>query len=63
LAELPGVSAAIAAGDRDMAGSGRVLVRYSGTEPLLRVMVEGAEQQQIETVADNIVAAIRAELG
>ncbi len=63
LAELPVVSAAISAGERDMAGSGRVLVRYSGTEPLLRVMVEGKEQHQIEAVANSIVAAIRAELG
>ncbi len=63
LAELPGTTEAIAEGERQMAGSGRVLVRYSGTEPLLRVMVEGAEQQQIEAVAENIIAAIRAELG
>jgi phosphoglucosamine mutase len=44
-------------------GSGRVLVRFSGTEPLLRVMVEGAEQRQIEELAERIVTAIRAELG
>ncbi|HXJ43846.1 MAG TPA: phosphoglucosamine mutase [Bryobacteraceae bacterium] len=63
LAELPGVSAEIASCEREMAGSGRVLVRYSGTEPLLRVMVEGSEQGKIEQVAGRITSAIRAELG
>ena len=63
LANLPGVSAEIASCEREMAGSGRVLVRYSGTEPLLRVMVEGSEQGQIEQVAGRITTAIRAELG
>ncbi len=44
-------------------GSGRVLVRFSGTEPLLRVMVEGVEQGHIEGLAQRIVGAIHAELG
>jgi phosphoglucosamine mutase len=63
LANLPGVSAEIASCELEMAGTGRVLVRYSGTEPLLRVMVEGSEQQQIEKVAGRITSAIHAELG
>jgi phosphoglucosamine mutase len=63
IAELPTVTAAIEAAERDMAGTGRVLVRYSGTEPLLRVMVEGAEQSQIERVAESVAVTIRAELG
>ena len=37
--------------------------RFSGTEPLLRVMVEGSEQAQINQIADRIVSAIRSELG
>jgi len=40
-----------------------VLVRFSGTEPLLRVMVEGEDSQQVEALAARIVAAIREELG
>jgi phosphoglucosamine mutase len=63
LEEMPRVRAEIDACERELAESGRVLVRFSGTEPLLRVMVEGAEQGQIEGMAERIVGAIRAELG
>jgi phosphoglucosamine mutase len=40
-----------------------VLVRFSGTEPLARVMVEGPEQSRVTAGANSIAAAIRAELG
>ncbi|RJP24660.1 MAG: phosphoglucosamine mutase [Candidatus Abyssobacteria bacterium SURF_5] len=43
--------------------SGRILVRYSGTEPLARVMVEGRDTNLIHELAESIAAAIRAELG
>ena len=49
--------------ERDLAGDGRVLVRYSGTEPLLRVMVEGRDQVEIEGLAEAIAEGARAELG
>jgi phosphoglucosamine mutase len=42
--------------------SGRVLVRFSGTEPLARVMVEGADGKMVEDWTERIAAAIRAEL-
>jgi phosphoglucosamine mutase len=42
---------------------GRVVVRYSGTEPLVRVMVEGEDVSRVQTYAEDIAAAIRAELG
>jgi phosphoglucosamine mutase len=61
--ELPRVTEEIRACEAILDGSGRVLVRFSGTEPLLRVMVEGADQAQIEQLAERIVGAIRAELG
>ncbi len=63
LKELPGVQAEIAACEAELAGSGRVLVRFSGTELLLRVMVEGLDHAQVESTAARIVAAIKAELG
>jgi phosphoglucosamine mutase len=63
LDQMPRVSDEIRACEAELNGSGRVLVRFSGTEPLLRVMVEGAEQSHIEALAARIVDAIRAELG
>jgi phosphoglucosamine mutase len=63
LAEMPLTQDEIRACETELAGSGRVLVRFSGTEPLLRVMVEGPEQGLTETLAQRIVDAIKAELG
>jgi phosphoglucosamine mutase len=63
LDELPRLAEEIRDCETELNGSGRVLVRFSGTEPLLRVMVEGQEQGQIENLAGRIVSAIRAELG
>ncbi len=48
---------AIAAAEQEMATEGRVLVRLSGTEPLLRVMVEHADQEVADATADNLIAA------
>jgi phosphoglucosamine mutase len=44
-------------------GHGRLLVRYSGTEPLLRIMLEGRDQAEIQAWADEIAAAVRTHLG
>ena len=44
--------------EAEIAGNGRILVRKSGTENLIRVMVEGKDQQQIEKIADEIIAKI-----
>jgi phosphoglucosamine mutase len=63
IAELPELSRLIGSIERDLAGDGRVLVRYSGTEPLLRVMVEGRDQVEIEGLAEAIAEGARAELG
>jgi phosphoglucosamine mutase len=63
LDELPRVVDEIRACESALDGSGRVLVRFSGTEPLARVMVEGPDQQQIEKWAERIASAIRSELG
>jgi phosphoglucosamine mutase len=63
LSELPGVTEEIRAAERAFGDAGRVLVRFSGTEPLARVMVEGPELAQVEAVAARIAGLIERELG
>jgi phosphoglucosamine mutase len=63
LDELPAVAEEIRACESALDGSGRVLVRFSGTEPLARVMVEGPNLEQVESWAGRIASAIRVELG
>jgi phosphoglucosamine mutase len=48
---------------RRLDGQGRLLVRYSGTEPLLRIMIEGQDQREIQGWADEIAASVRQHLG
>jgi phosphoglucosamine mutase len=60
LETLPGVTALIARCERDLGTDGRVLVRYSGTEPKARVMVEGPDQARIQGFADEIASALAA---
>ena len=60
---LDGLAARIGEFEREMAGSGRVLVRYSGTEPLARVMIEGADAARIQAMADELAALIKARIG
>jgi phosphoglucosamine mutase len=62
-AEIPAVQSAIAAAERELDGNGRIVVRYSGTEALARVMIEAESQEQMDRLAESIVAAIRAALG
>jgi len=63
LESLPKVQAQIREAEEALAGSGRVLVRYSGTEPLARVMVEGPDEAAIRHWVAEIVAAIHDALG
>jgi phosphoglucosamine mutase len=60
---LPAVARAVRAAERTLGDRGRVLVRYSGTEMLLRVMVEGESESQIGALATDIVAAAEAAIG
>jgi len=53
----PQVKQAIASAEKTLAGKGRLLIRESGTEPLVRVMVEGQDQAQIEEIAEVICAS------
>jgi len=62
-ADIPPVRAAIAAAERELDGNGRVVVRYSGTEALARVMIEAESKEQMDRIAESIVGAIRSELG
>jgi phosphoglucosamine mutase len=63
LDQLPAVADEIRECESALDGQGRVLVRFSGTEPLARVMVEGPDITQVETWAGRIADAIRGELG
>jgi len=63
LADLPSVQTEIAAAERAFNGSGRVVVRFSGTEPLARVMIEAKTHEEVDTWTTRIANAIRAELG
>ncbi len=63
LEQLPGVVEEIRACESALDGLGRVVVRFSGTEPLARVMVEGQDLNQVESWAGRIASAIRGELG
>ncbi len=60
---VPELQRAIYESEQRLNGSGRVLVRYSGTEPLLRVMVEGECDDQIREVANHLVDVIKVHLG
>jgi phosphoglucosamine mutase len=57
------VKQAVDAADGELQGRGRVLVRPSGTEPLVRVMVEAPSDEEAQSVCDRLVALVRSELG
>ena len=60
---VPGFPHLVAGAESRIAGSGRILVRYSGTELLARVMVEGTERGTVESIADELAGALRGALG
>ena len=60
---LSGVMERVRAFETEMDGTGRILLRYSGTESLARVMIEGADDARIRVMADEIAADLRRELG
>jgi phosphoglucosamine mutase len=63
LTEVPAVAEEIRQCEQAFGEAGRVLVRFSGTEPLARVMVEGPDLDQVENFTARIAAAIRREMG
>lgn len=62
-AEVPAIQGAIAAAEKELDGNGRVVVRYSGTEALARVMVEAESEDKMRALASHIADAIKAALG
>ncbi len=60
--QAPRIQEAVQEAESELAGSGRVLLRPSGTEPLIRVMVEGEDKQQVRQVAERIAAVVEEQL-
>jgi phosphoglucosamine mutase len=63
LDSIPGLSPRVEAIEREMNGAGRIVLRYSGTELLARVMVEGEEQTRVDAIAHELADLIRKESG
>jgi len=59
LAQVPAIADAMRKVEEGLAGNGRLLVRYSGTEPLLRIMLEGKDDAEIKAWADQIAGVVK----
>jgi phosphoglucosamine mutase len=63
LEEIPEVKRALESAQRELSGRGRILLRYSGTELLARVMVEAADQELVDRHAELVAEAVRSAIG
>jgi phosphoglucosamine mutase len=61
--QVPEISSAIKNAEEQLAGNGRIVVRYSGTEALARVMVEAESESQMRQLTEQIAGAIQKSLG
>jgi phosphoglucosamine mutase len=57
------IQSAVAAAENELADTGRVVLRASGTEPVIRVMVEGQDHQQVVNIADRLAAVVADSAG
>ena len=60
---LIAISAGVKAVEAKLAGQGRVLLRVSGTEPLIRVMVEGEDEATVKALAQHLADIVKNEIG
>ena len=63
LAELDSVMKLVSETEKQLSGKGRVLLRYSGTEPKIRLLIEGRDGDKIDKQADRIAEAIQSAIG
>jgi len=63
LRSIPEIAQRMAEVEKKLGGSGRLLVRYSGTEPKVRVMIEGEDERGIKTLAEDLAGIIKEKLG
>jgi phosphoglucosamine mutase len=63
ISSVPEIASAVNAAELQLGDRGRILVRYSGTEPLLRIMMEGPDEMEIRTLTESIGDAARKTIG
>jgi phosphoglucosamine mutase len=63
LESIPEIAGRMAEISKKLEGTGRLLVRYSGTEPKVRVMIEGEDEQEIKQLAEDLAGLISEKLG
>ena len=63
IGDVPEIQRAVEAAEKQLDGRGRVLVRYSGTEPLLRIMMEGPDEEEIASLSEDVRAIVQQSIG